>query len=52
LEAATVAMIRDGLIAGGLATAGELARHLDNLAAGTVEVATAPMISCWGRRPA
>jgi len=50
LEAATVAMIREGLIAGNLATAEDITRHLDNLAAGRLDVATAPMISCWGRR--
>jgi SAM-dependent methyltransferase len=50
LEAATVAMISEGLITGNLATAEEIALHLDNLSAGRLDVATAPMISCWGRR--
>ncbi|MFD9473194.1 hypothetical protein [Streptomyces goshikiensis] len=27
-------------------------RHLSNVAAGRLDLATAPMISAWGRRPA
>jgi len=52
LEAATVEQVRDRLVAGGFATVAEIDRHLDNLAAGRVpDLATAPMISAWGRRP-
>ena len=51
LEAATVQQIRDGLIAGGYATAGEIDRHLANVAAGNLDLATSPMVSAWGRRP-
>lgn len=52
LEVATVEQIRDRLITGGVATAADIARHLDNLAAGRVpDLATAPMVSAWGRRP-
>ncbi|GAA2593845.1 methyltransferase domain-containing protein [Dactylosporangium fulvum] len=52
LEQATVRQIRDRLIAAGLATGEEIDRHLDNLATGLLDVATSPMISAWGRRPA
>jgi SAM-dependent methyltransferase len=50
LEEATVNHVRDGLIAGGHATAAEIDRHLANVAAGHLDLATAPMISAWGRR--
>ena len=51
LEAATVKQIRDGLLARGYATAEEIDRHLANVAAGNLDLATAPMVSAWGRRP-
>jgi SAM-dependent methyltransferase len=50
LEAATVRQIRAGLIAGGYATANEIDQHLSNIATGELDLATAPMISAWGRR--
>ena len=52
LEAATVRQIRAGLMAGGYATADEIDQHLANVATGQLDLATAPMISAWGRRPA
>jgi SAM-dependent methyltransferase len=52
LEIATVEQVRERLVSGGFATAADIDRHLDNLAAGLVpDLATAPMISAWGRRP-
>jgi SAM-dependent methyltransferase len=51
LEAATVNQIRDALIEAGYASAAEVEQHLANLAAGKLDIATAPMISAWGRRP-
>ncbi|MEV0400442.1 methyltransferase domain-containing protein [Actinoallomurus sp. NPDC050550] len=51
LEAATVRQLRDQLIAHGHATAAEIDEHLAAIAAGHVDLATAPMISAWGRRP-
>lgn len=51
LEAATVALIRDELLDHGIATEEEIARHLGNVAAGRLDLAQPPMISCWGRRP-
>ncbi|MFF9510099.1 methyltransferase domain-containing protein [Streptomyces sp. NPDC014724] len=50
LEAATVRQIRRRLVAEGLATDGEIDRHLTNVATGRLDLATAPMISAWGRR--
>ena len=29
----------------------EIAQHLENVAAGVLDLAQPPMISCWGRRP-
>ncbi|SCL35216.1 Methyltransferase domain-containing protein [Micromonospora rhizosphaerae] len=52
LEQATVTQIRDRLVAAGLATNEEVDRHLDNVAAGLLDLATSPMISAWGRKPA
>jgi SAM-dependent methyltransferase len=51
LERATVEQIRDRLVRGGIATDAELDEHLRNVATGTMDLATAPLISAWGRRP-
>ncbi|MET8010184.1 methyltransferase domain-containing protein [Streptomyces sp. NPDC005271] len=51
LEAATVRQIRERLVAAGLATDEEIDRHLANVATGRLDLATAPMVSAWGRRP-
>jgi SAM-dependent methyltransferase len=50
LERATVAQIRDRLVAAQLATDEEIDKHLDNIAAGILDLATSPMISAWGRK--
>jgi hypothetical protein len=52
LEQATVAQVRDRLIAAGLATNEEVEQHLHNAAAGLLDLATSPMVSAWGRKPA
>src|SRR3954467_5346311 len=52
LEIANINQIRDGLVAGGHATADEIDAHLDALRAGRLDVATAPLVSAWGRRGA
>lgn len=52
LEAATIAHIRAGLVAAGQATDAEIDAHLANVASGTLDLATAPLISAWGRAPA
>ncbi|HUD18803.1 MAG TPA: methyltransferase domain-containing protein [Acidimicrobiales bacterium] len=52
LERATVEQIRGQLVAAGLATDGEIDRHLRNIDAGGLDFATSPMISAWGRKPA
>lgn len=51
LERKTIEHVRDRLIAIGRATAAEIDRHLANIDAGTLDLATSPMISAWGRRP-
>lgn len=48
LEAQTIEMIRERLVAGGHATPEEITRHLANV--DHLDLATAPMISAWGRR--
>ncbi|MFE7648706.1 methyltransferase [Streptomyces phaeoluteigriseus] len=50
LESATVRQIRAGLVAAGLATDEDIDRHLANVASGGMDLATAPMISAWGRK--
>ncbi|MER5750977.1 methyltransferase domain-containing protein [Streptomyces sp. NPDC002088] len=50
LESATVRQIRDRLVTAGLATDEDIDRHLANVAAGGMDLATAPMISAWGRK--
>ncbi|MBO1413362.1 class I SAM-dependent methyltransferase [Streptomyces sp. FH025] len=51
LEDATVRQIRHLLVERGLATDEEIERHLAAVASGRLDLATAPMISAWGRRP-
>ncbi len=51
LEEATVEQMRHRLVAAGLATDAEIDRHLANVGAGRLDLATSPMISAWGRRP-
>jgi SAM-dependent methyltransferase len=52
LERATTVQIRDRLVAAGLATETEIDEHLANVERGELDLATSPMISAWGRRPA
>jgi SAM-dependent methyltransferase len=51
LESATVRQVRDHLLASGLVTLEEIDRHLANVATGQLDLATAPLITAWGRRP-
>ncbi len=51
LEIATIELIRDQLLDHAIATEAEIEEHLDNVAAGRLDVTQPPMISCWGRRP-
>jgi len=50
LETATIGLIRAQLVEHGIATDAEIDRHLDNVAAGRLDLAQPPMISAWGRR--
>ncbi|MDQ0602670.1 ubiquinone/menaquinone biosynthesis C-methylase UbiE [Streptomyces canus] len=50
LESATIRQIRDQLVTAGLATDDDIDQHLANVAAGGMDLATAPMISAWGRK--
>ncbi|KOV96863.1 methyltransferase [Streptomyces sp. NRRL B-1140] len=52
LEAATVRQVRDRLVAAGLATDEDIDAHLAAVEAGRLDLATSPMISAWGRKPA
>ncbi|MFI7340749.1 methyltransferase domain-containing protein [Streptomyces sp. NPDC050085] len=51
LEAATVEQVRASLVEAGLATNEDIDRHLANVAEGTMDLATSPLISAWGRKP-
>ena len=51
LEIATVQQIRGGLVAAGLATEAEIEQHLADVASGLLDLATAPLVSAWGRAP-
>jgi hypothetical protein len=51
LERANVEQVRDALVARDLVSAEDIARHLAAVDAGTVDIATPPLVSCWGRRP-
>ncbi len=50
LEIATVNLVRDQLLAQGVATIEEIEHHLATVAAGNLDLAQPPMISAWGRR--
>ncbi|MGV9285802.1 methyltransferase domain-containing protein [Streptomyces sp. NPDC003719] len=50
LESATVRQIRAQLVGAGVATDEDIDRHLANVASGSMDLATAPMISAWGRK--
>ena len=52
LEQATIAQIRGQLVTAGLATDAEIDEHLANVATGALDLATSPMVSAWGRKPA
>jgi hypothetical protein len=51
LETATIHLIADQLIENGIATPGEIALHLANVATGRLDLTQPPMIAAWGRRP-
>jgi SAM-dependent methyltransferase len=51
LEASTVRLVRENLLAAGLATAEEIELHLENLLRGELDLMFAPMITAWGRKP-
>jgi len=50
LEQVTVEQTRHALVERGLATEAEIDRHLANLAAGRLDLTTAPLVSARGRR--
>ncbi|MFJ6698115.1 class I SAM-dependent methyltransferase [Streptomyces sp. NPDC091272] len=50
LEAATVRQIRGRLVAAGIATDEEIDRHLTHVDTGRLDLATAPLVSAWGRK--
>ena len=52
LERATVEQVRGRLVAAGLATDAEVEAHLRNVVTGRLDLATSPMVSAWGRKPA
>jgi hypothetical protein len=52
LERTTVEQIRDRLIAGGVATADDIDTHLAHVASGDLGLATSPMVTARGQRPA
>lgn len=50
LESATIRQVREQLVSAGLATDQDIDQHLANVASGRMDLATAPMISAWGRK--
>jgi SAM-dependent methyltransferase len=51
LERATTEQIRSRLVDAGIATAAEVDEHLANVASGTLDLTTSPMVTAWGRLP-
>ena len=52
LEIATTQQIRERLVAAGIATDAAIDEHLANVRSGRLDLATSPMVSAWGRKPA
>jgi len=52
LEDANTRQVRDGLVDRAGVPATDVDRYLELTAAGSVDLATAPLVSAWGRRPA
>ena len=51
LEIATIGMIREQLLANGIATEEEIERHLRNVRSGILDLTQPPLISVRGRKP-
>jgi len=51
LDAATTSMLAEPLVAAGLASETEIAAHFAALESGELSLTTAPLITCWGRKP-
>ena len=52
LERATTEQLRERYLAAGIATAPEIEAHLAAVTGGGLDLATSPLITAWGRRPA
>ena len=50
LEQATIEQVRSLLVERDIATEEQVERHLANIATGTMDLATSPLISAWGHR--
>ncbi len=50
LDRLTYEQVGKGLVAAGLATEAEIARHVDNVSRGLVRPLMAPLITVWGRK--
>jgi len=51
LERTTIEQVRARLVTRGLVTEDEIAQHLAHVASGRLDLALAPLVSAWGRRP-
>ena len=51
LEIASMRQVRSELVAVGLADEAEIDAHIAAVGAGELDLALAPLISAWGRRP-
>jgi hypothetical protein len=52
LESANVRQVRDGLVARGSLSEADVDRYLELVGSSALDLATAPLVSAWGRRPA
>jgi len=52
LETANVRQVRDGLVARGSLSEADVDRYLELVGSSALDLATAPLVSAWGRRPA
>jgi SAM-dependent methyltransferase len=50
LEITTMRSIGQSLVEHGLASSEEIARHLDHVLSGRLDLATSPLVSAWGQR--
>ena len=51
IEAETMALVGEEIVAAGTVDVEELERHVSAAATGRLDLTQPPLLTCWGRRP-